>query len=130
VDARLRLTDRTFVLGDAARVVDIDGAPVPASAQSAVRDARVAANNIERVVEHEPGEDLFDPRLEQFGFDSPGWLVSIGDGAVAQVGPDVVTGRAAVALKTTVGVGYLGAVGGIRDAVDLVNDELGLDIGD
>lgn len=128
VDGRLRLTDRTFVLGDAARVTDVDGEAVPAAAQSAVREARVAANNIERLVEHDDRTELFEPRLEQFGFDSPGWLVSIGDGAVAQVGPQVLTGTAAVALKTTVGVGYLSAIGQIRDAVDLVNDELGLDV--
>jgi NADH dehydrogenase len=130
VDARLRLTDRTFVLGDAARVTDVDGEAVPASAQSAVREARVAANNIERLVDHRGREAVFAPRLEQFGFDSPGWLVSIGDGAVAQVGPTVLTGSAAVALKTTVGVGYLSAIGGVRDAVGLVNEELGLGVRD
>jgi len=128
VDGRLRLSNRTFVLGDTARVTDVDGEAVPASAQAAVREARTAANNIERLVEHERNGGTFEPRLQQFGFDSPGWLVSIGDGAVAQVGPTVLTGRAAIALKTTVGVGYLSAVGGIREAVDLVNDELDLEV--
>jgi len=124
VDARLLLDDRTFGVGDAVRVVDRDGQAVPASAQAAVREARTVASNVERLVEGDDG--VFDPRLERFTFDSPGWVVSVGDGAVAQVGPTVVTGRAAVALKATVGVGYLSTVGALREAVDLVNEELGL----
>jgi NADH dehydrogenase len=130
VDGRLELADRTFLLGDSARVADVDGEAVPASAQAAVRQARTVANNVERLVEYERDGGTFEPRLQQFDFDSPGWLVSIGDGAVAQVGPTIFTGRTAVALKTTVGVGYLTAIGGIRDAVDLVNDELGLTVED
>lgn len=128
VDGRLRLSGNTFVVGDAAAVVDRDGQAVPPSAQSAVRAAKVAAENVERLVEYERTGGQFRPRLEQFGFDSPGWLVSIGDGAVAQVGPTVLTGTAAVAMKTTVGAGYLSSVGAIEQAVDLVNDELGLDV--
>jgi len=42
----LRRGDGTFLLGDAARVVDTDGEAVPASAQAAVREARVAATNV------------------------------------------------------------------------------------
>jgi NADH dehydrogenase len=122
----LRLGDGTFVVGDAARVVDADGEPVPASAQAAVREARAVAGNIASLVEYDrEGEDLFEPRLDPFAFDSPGWLVSIGDGAVAQVGPTVLTGKAAKALKTTVGAGYLSSVGAIRNAADLVGEELG-----
>lgn len=129
VDARLQLEDSTFVIGDAAAIVDRDGEAVAASAQSAVRSAKAAAKNIKRLVDYERTGGTFHPRLEQFGFDSPGWLVSIGDGAVAQVGPTVLTGRAAVAMKTTVGAGYLSSVGAIEEAVELVNDELGLDVG-
>ncbi|MCO8245919.1 MULTISPECIES: FAD-dependent oxidoreductase [unclassified Haladaptatus] len=125
VDSTLRLGDGTFVLGDAARVVDGDGEAVPASAQSAVREARVVADNIVRLVEEEDRDDVFDPRLDQFTFNSPGWLVSVGDGAVAQVGPTVVTGTAAKALKATVGAGYLSSVGAVRNAVDLIGEELG-----
>ncbi|WP_135826660.1 NAD(P)/FAD-dependent oxidoreductase [Halorussus ruber] len=122
----LRLGDGTFVVGDAARVVDADGEPVPASAQAAVREARVVARNIASLVEYDrEGDDIFEPRLEPFAFDSPGWLVSVGDGAVAQIGPKVLTGRAAKALKTTVGAGYLSSVGAIRNAADLVTEELG-----
>ena len=126
VNNSLRLGDGTFVVGDAARVVDANGEPVPASAQAAVREARAVAGNIASLVEYDrEGEDLFEPRLEPFAFDSPGWLVSIGDGAVAQVGPTVLTGKAAKALKTTVGAGYLSSVGAIRNAADLVGEELG-----
>ena len=120
----LRLTDRTFVVGDAARVVDTDGEAVPASAQSAVREARTVAENVTRLVDYEREGGVFEPRLEGFRFESSGWLVSVGDDAVAQVGPSVFTGNAAKALKTTVGVGYLSSVGAIREAVDLVQREL------
>ncbi len=123
VDSTLRLGDGTFVVGDAGRVVDADGESVPASAQSAVREARVVAKNIARLAADD--EDVFDPRLDQFTFDSPGWLVSVGDGAVAQIGPAVLTGRPAKALKTTVGAGYLSSVGAVRNAVDLLGEELG-----
>lgn len=128
VDPRLKLAESTFVVGDAARIVDRDGEGIAASAQAATRSAKAAAENIERLVEYEQTGGTFRPRLEQFGFDSPGWLVSVGDGAVAQVGPTVFTGRAAVAMKATVGAGYLSSVGAIEQAVELVNDELGLDV--
>ena len=124
VDSTLRLGDGTFVVGDAAQVVDGNGEAVPASAQSAVREARVVAKNILRLVGNRD-DDVFDPRLDQFTFNSPGWLVSVGDGAVAQVGPTVVTGTAAKALKATVGAGYLSSVGAVRNAVDLIGEELG-----
>jgi len=122
----LRLGDRTFAVGDAARVVDADGQAVPASAQAAVREARVVGENLARLVEHDrEGDGVFEPRLDPFAFDSPGWLVSVGAGAVAQVGPTVVRGRAAKALKTTVGAGYLSSVGAVRNAADLVSEEVG-----
>jgi len=122
----LRLEDETFVVGDAGKVVDTDGAAVPASAQAAVRQARVAADNIERLLDHRrDGSSGFEPRLGGYRFDSPGWLVSVGDGAVAQVGPTVLTGRAAKLAKTSVGAGYLSSVGAVANAVDLVREELG-----
>ncbi|MFC4246615.1 NAD(P)/FAD-dependent oxidoreductase [Natribaculum luteum] len=127
VRADLRVDDRTFALGDAARVVDADGEAVPASAQTAVRQARTAAENVARIVEYERDGGVFEPRLEGYTFESPGWLVSVGDDAVAQVGPTVFTGPAANALKTTVGVGYLSSVGAIRNAVELVEEELDLE---
>jgi NADH dehydrogenase len=126
VRSDLRLGDGTFAVGDAARVVDGDGESVPASAQAAIREARVVAENLVRLVDHDRGGDgLFEPRLDPFTFDSPGWLVSVGDGAVAQVGPTVLTGTAAKALKTTVGAGYLSSVGAVRNAAELVGEEVG-----
>ncbi len=126
VRADFSVDDRTVAVGDAARVVDSEGAAVPASAQAAVREARVAARNVETLVadarEHEDG---FRPRLEQYTFDSPGWLVSVGDGAVAQVGPSVFRGTAARAAKSGVGASYLAAAGGAREAVALLREEFG-----
>jgi NADH dehydrogenase len=127
----LRYEDGTFVVGDAGRIVDTDGEAVPASAQAAIREAGVAADNIVRLVEHErSGAGGFEPRLDGYRFDSLGWLVSIGDGAVAQVGPTVLTGQAAKALKTSVGAGYLSSVGAVENAVDLVREEVGWPEGD
>ncbi|KAA9398197.1 NADH dehydrogenase FAD-containing subunit [Haloarcula sp. CBA1130] len=127
VRADLRLGESTFAVGDAAKVVDSDGEAVPASASAAIREARVAADNIATLVDHrQNGSGDFKPRLTQYQFDVPGWLVSVGDDAVAKVGPSILTGRAALALKTTVGAGYLGTVGAVENAVDLVSEELDL----
>jgi len=120
VRADLRLGERTFALGDAARVVDSEGRAVPATAQTAVRQADVAATNVERLLEHRRDGGGFEPRLERYRYESLGWLVSVGDATVAQVGPSVLRGAAAHALKTTVGAGYLGSVGAVEDATDYV----------
>ncbi len=125
VQSDLRLTDSTFGLGDAVRIVDADGQAVPASASAAIRSARVAANNIRSLLEWNlEGRKGFEPRLEQFRFDVPGWIVSVGDGAVAQVGPKVLTGPAAKTLKASVGAGYLSSVRAIGQATELVSEEL------
>jgi len=126
VRADLRLTERTFALGDAARVVDADGEPVPASASAAVREAKTVAENLGRLVDHElsASPDDFAPRLARYRFEVPGWLVSVGDGAVAQLGPTVLTGAAARASKAGVGAGYLTSVGAVRNAVELAEEEL------
>jgi hypothetical protein len=68
----------------------------------------------------------FAPSLDRYTTGQPRWLVTVGDGAVAQVGQAVVTGRPALALKTTVGAGYVGQLGPVKTAVDLVRSELGL----
>jgi NADH dehydrogenase len=127
VRSDLRLDARTFVVGDAARIVDADGEAVPASASAALREARVVADNLLTLVRHdrEADPDDFLPRLQQYRFDVPGWIVSVGDGTVAQVGPTVLRGRAALAMKTTVGAGHLSSIGAIRQAADLVETELG-----
>jgi NADH dehydrogenase len=124
VRANLRVGDGTFVVGDAGRVVDEAGEAVPAAAQTALREAKVAAANIRRLVRG--GEDGgFEPRLDTFRYDSPGWVVSVGDGAVAQVGPVVMSGEPAKAAKAVIGAGHLGSVGAIGRASDLVRTELG-----
>jgi len=121
VRADLRLADGTFGLGDAVRVVDANGEPVPATAQTAVRQADVAARNIERIVEN--ADSGFQPRLARYRYSSLGWLVSVGDGTVAQVGPSVLRGRSAKTLKTTVGAGYLSSVGAIENATEFVRSK-------
>jgi NADH dehydrogenase len=126
VRSDLRVDARTFVVGDAGRIVDADGEAVPASASAALREARVVADNLLRLVRHdrEADPDEFAPRLDQYRFDVPGWIVSVGDGTVAQVGPAVLRGSAARAMKATVGAGHLSSVGAVGQAADLVEAEL------
>lgn len=123
VQGHLRYGRGTFVVGDAARVIDRDGELVPASAQSAIHEARTAARNILTLVEHDRDGDVFEPRLETLQFDPRAWVVSVGDGTVAQVGPTVLRGSAAVAVKATSGVSYLTSVGAIREAVEVARDQ-------
>ncbi|PSP94387.1 NADH dehydrogenase FAD-containing subunit [Halobacteriales archaeon QS_4_62_28] len=131
VRSDLRLTGETFVVGDAGKVVDTNGEAVPASAQAAIREARTAAKNITALAKHRlNGSGGFEPRLERYTFDALGWLVSVGDSAVAQVGSSVLAGKTALALKTSVGAGYLGSVGAVENAVELVQEELGLAVED
>lgn len=128
VRADLAIDDRTFALGDAARVLDAEGTMAPASAQTAVREAKVVSRNIETVVaDVRDSERGFRPRLDRFTFDSPGWAVSVGDSAVAQVGPTVLRGPPANAVKTTIGARYLASAGGIRDAIGLLGEEFDVD---
>jgi NADH dehydrogenase len=84
----------------------------------------VAATNIERLVTR-ADESGFSPRLDRYRYSELGWLVSVGDGAVAQVGGRVVRGSAAKALKTTVGAGYLGSIGAIENASEYVWEKVG-----
>ena len=121
----LRLDDHTFVVGDAARAVDADGEPVPASASAAIREAGTVATNLVRLIEHERSNDGgFTPRMDPYRFEVPGWIVTVGDGTVAQLGPEVVTGSPARAMKAAVGAGHLSSVGAIRNAVELAESEL------
>lgn len=122
VRATLALDDRTFVVGDAARVVDADGEAVPASAQAAVRAADVAAKNVAEVVAAQ--RESYRPRLEQWRFDSPGWLISVGDEAVAQLGPEVFTGPVANLIKSSVGITYLAEHGSLRTALNVLRSEV------
>jgi NADH dehydrogenase len=121
----LRIDRRAFAVGDAAKAVDADGESVPASASAAIREAKTVATNIARLVDHDLDDDGgFVPRLDPYRFDVPGWIVTVGDGTVAQLGPEVVTGRPAGAMKAAVGAGHLSSIGAMRDAVDLAESEL------
>lgn len=112
VRARLRLGERTVGLGDAVSVIDAEGTAVPASAQTAIDQAEVAATNVERLLEYRrTGAGGFEPRLSTYRYEPTGWLVTVGDGTVAMVGPTVVTGRAARALKAGVGARYFRSIG-------------------
>ncbi|MXR20622.1 NADH dehydrogenase FAD-containing subunit, partial [Halobacterium sp. PCN9] len=94
----------------------------------AVREAAVAARNVEKLVASvRDRDDGFRPRLDRYTFDSPGWLVSVGDGALAKVGPTVFRGPAANAVKSGVGAAYLASAGDIRDAVGLLREEFELE---
>jgi NADH dehydrogenase len=117
----LRLDERTVALGDAARVVDADGEPVPASAAAAVRAAETAATNVIASVEAGANEFV---ELEQWAWESPGWLISVGDDAVAQLGPEVFTGPIANAIKSAVGVTYLAEHGSLRKALGVLRKEM------
>lgn len=114
VRADLRLGERTLGLGDAVRVVDANGRLVPASAQTAVRQADVAATNVRRLL----ADGVPAPSLERYRYTGLGWLVSVGDQTVAQVGPTVFRGPAAKAVKTSVGTGYLGSIGAWNSAAE------------
>lgn len=120
VRANLRLGERAFAVGDAASVVDAHGEAVPATAQTAIRQADVAATNLRRLADHERDGGGFEPRLEAYRYDELGWLVSVGDQTVAQVGPTVLRGKPAETLKTTVGAGYLGSIGAVENASEYV----------
>lgn len=125
VPATLRLAENAFGLGDAVRVIDADGERVPPTAHAAIRQARTAATNVTRVVERRlTGGDGFDPRLERYRYDEAGWLVSVGDDAVAKIGPKLLTGNAATTAKTAVGAGYLTSIGTAENAVAHVRDAI------
>ncbi|MFC7171868.1 NAD(P)/FAD-dependent oxidoreductase, partial [Halobium salinum] len=80
VRSDLRVSRETFAVGDAARAIDADGQPVPASASAAIREAKTVADNLVRLVEHDRADDpgAFEPRLDPYRFDVPGWIVSVG----------------------------------------------------
>ncbi|WP_135663719.1 NAD(P)/FAD-dependent oxidoreductase [Halorhabdus rudnickae] len=125
VRANLRVGERTFALGDAVRVIDADGRVVPATAQAATGQASVAARNVATILEHRrSGNADFEPRLERYRYDESGWTISVGDDAVAKVGPKVLTGTAAVGMKTLVGAEHLSRIGAVREAVEHVKEAL------
>ncbi|MFB6125661.1 MAG: NAD(P)/FAD-dependent oxidoreductase [Halanaeroarchaeum sp.] len=124
VRSDLALDHHTFVVGDAARAVDVDGEVATPSAQTAVGEATVAATNVVRVLTSDPSN--FRPRLDRYDYDPNGWVVSVGDAAVAAVGGRVLTGRSAKALKSTVGLTYLASAGAIAESVGVFRREYGI----
>lgn len=118
VRADLALDDRTFIAGDAARIIDGDGQRVPATAQAAVKAGEVCGRNLLRAVGAGPD------RPARFTFQSLGWLVSVGDRAVAQVGPSVFTGPPARTLKASAGLRYLAELGAVREALEVVTAQI------
>ena len=127
VRSTLRLGDRTFAAGDAVEVVDANGTLVPATAQTAVRQASVAATNLTRLAEYRRDGSGFEPRFERYTYDPAGWVVTVGDGTVAQVGSSVVRGVPARALKATIGARYLGKVGRVQDAIEFAHETFNTD---
>ncbi|MFC7073631.1 NAD(P)/FAD-dependent oxidoreductase [Halovenus rubra] len=123
VRSTLRLGQRTFGVGDAVRVIDDNGTMAPATAQTAVRQAAIAAENIEALVRRDGGG--FDPRLSRYVYDSLGWVATVGDGTVAQVGSNVLTGTPAKTLKATIGIQHLAGIGAVEEAIDFAQDTFG-----
>ncbi|CCC39566.1 NAD(P)/FAD-dependent oxidoreductase [Haloquadratum walsbyi] len=125
VQSDLRAGTRTFIVGDAGRGIDADGESIPASAAAALREARTVADNLSQLVEYDiNGGGGFEPRLDPYRFEVPGWIVTIGDDTVAQLGPEVLTGSAAKAMKASVGAGHLSSVGALTQAAELVDAEI------
>ncbi|WP_158855549.1 NAD(P)/FAD-dependent oxidoreductase [Halorhabdus sp. CUG00001] len=125
VPATLRLSERVFGAGDAVEVIDENGRSAPAMAHTAIRQAPVVAENIARLVEHRRSDaSSFEPRLDRYRDDDLGWTVSIGADAVAAVGPSILTGPAAVGVKTVVGAGYLADIGAVSEAIEHVREAL------
>jgi len=104
---------RVFALGDAA-MVDVEGEPVPPTAQAAWQAASIVATNITRSIQERP--------LERFTFESRGTLLSVGQAAIAHDvihSPlRVITGVPARLLKKGVAARWIGAISSWRRALD------------
>lgn len=124
VRSDLRLGDRTWAAGDAVRAIDRDGEAVPATARAAVDMAPVAADNAARRATADDGG--FGPSYRRYRDRSSGLIVTVGDDTIAHVGPGIVTGAPARALKSVVGSRYLTTAGAIRNGVALARTEFGL----
>jgi NADH dehydrogenase len=108
VDATLRVAAGVYAAGDGAAVHDArSGRPVAATAQAAVAQGELAAQNLLRALRGERGQPYHDR--------SWGQLVSLGRGeAVGLIGRHVVQGREVAALKELVAAYHTFQVGGIR----------------
>ncbi len=124
VRADLRLGERTFGAGDAISVIDQNGSMVAPTAQSAVAMAPVAADNAAKTIQS--SNTGFGPRFDRYRDEAGGRFVTVGNEAVAQVGPAIFTGPTARTLKSVIGSRYLSTAGAIEDAVSLVRMEFDL----
>ena len=144
VGPELRLDDRTFVCGDAARVTDDTGTRVPATAQTAIQQGWTVARNVTRLVDSiqsqdparidvETGEVVTPesdspayptPIMEEYRYRSPGWTVSVGTETVAIVESRVLTGKPARVVKAGVIARYLARLGEVRKATRMARLEL------
>ena len=68
----------------------------------------------------------FRPAYHRYRDQSDARIASVGDATVAQIGPVVVTGPPAKALKSVVGIRYLSAAGAIEEALSVLRGEFGL----
>ncbi|MFW5900805.1 MAG: NAD(P)/FAD-dependent oxidoreductase [Halodesulfurarchaeum sp.] len=125
VRADLRLGDRTFGAGDAVRLIDQNGDLVTPAAQSAVAMAPVAADNAVLRAEREISNG-FRPSYHRYRDSTTARTVTVGNGAVARIGPAILTGPAARTLKSVIGSRYLSTAGAIEASVSLVRMEFGL----
>lgn len=100
-----------FVIGDMSAVVDEEG-PHPQTAQVAVQQAKVCADNIFRLVHNEP--------LQSFRYTHKGDLIPIGDRwAIAEIGPFKFSGFVAWWLRRTV---YLQGIFSKKDKLRVIID--------
>ena len=81
--------------------------------------------------EERPPGDEDRPRRDEdrppfaYRYEPVGWTVSVGDGAVAMIGPVVLSGEPARAAKSVIGAGHLGSIGAVERSSELVAAELG-----
>jgi NADH:ubiquinone reductase (H+-translocating) len=96
-----------FALGDSSALLDpVDGTPVPSTAQAALEEAPVAAQNILA--------RLHGRKFQVFHYEPRGVAVAVGQGrAVAAIGHRVVGGRLAGAIKGFIDREYHAEVRGI-----------------
>jgi NADH dehydrogenase len=101
--------NRIFVIGDLAAVMDENG-PDPQTAQVAVQQSKVCAENLYNLVHEKP--------LKRFVYKHKGDLIPIGDRwAVAEIGPFKFTGFFAFWLRRTV---YLQGIYSWSDKIRIV----------
>jgi len=105
-DLRMPEEENIFVLGDCSWVMDENGKPYAPTAQLAMQEANVAANNLKALVRNQP--------LENFVFDNKGTVASLGisDGVGNILNGKKLTGKAAASMKKVIDDRALFKIGG------------------